>query len=758
MKAKRLLTAVLAVLMLLSSFTVLAAGGSAPDFQISVEADKDVYNPGDVAIVTVWLDRNDASDPYYLYNFQDFFIYDGSVLSLRSIDVKARDFNATDPEPYDATLPQYLQSTIRYQYTDVNTPPRRDAALIVAVYTFDVISNSTVRFFHDNVMVWTEAGGTDHAVIQGGSVTDPGGVFPVEDFYTLSYDAEPGGTVTAYGVAYGTGIPSGTALPVYTHVKLTATANPYSVFTGWDDGVTTPNRQFYMDGDVALTAQFARTHAQVNFGAAVGGTVDGTVSVAGGTPAAISSGDYQPLGSAITLTASPNMDYVFDQWDDGDTNPVRVIDPLTDDVNLSASFTYVPPYYPPVTPEKTWDGKVPLTGDKGTAMIDAAKDGKNVDTAPIKASDLSKAGTGDDLSLDVSDFLPKAESVTLPEESVRRVGNSPADALELVLPAGTVTPDNDALDAIDPQLNGKPIKFVLKEIPEEEERIKADPRNDALLHNPKVYDAYLECDGKKITDFGNGEITVGVPYSSSTDIRVFAVDDAGNTRVIPDRQDKGFTYFPLQSESRYIIADLASGQAGCPQDDTCPYAKFPDADPQAWYHGGVHYCVEEGLMIGYDDGKFYPFASLTRAQLVMILWRIEGSPAFSASGSVFSDVKADDWFAVQVNWAAANGVVLGYDNGKFGPNDPITREQLATIFFRYAKMKGYNTEGRVDLSKYSDYSLVSGYAKEALSWAAFAQIINQRGSGYMAPREDAMRCEAAFMIQQYRESVCVKVR
>ena len=130
-----------------------------------------------------------------------------------------------------------------------------------------------------------------------------------------------------------------------------------------------------------------------------------------------------------------------------------------------------------------------------------------------------------------------------------------------------------------------------------------------------------------------------------------------------------------------------------------------------------------------------------------IIYRMENSPEFS--GHSFSDVTAGKYYASAVEWANSVGIVKGYGDGTFGPEDEITREQFAAILYRYAGYKGYSTSAAADLSSFTDAAHISGYAKEAVSWANAENIIRGRGNGILDPKGGAKRSEAAQMLMNY---------
>lgn len=188
----------------------------------------------------------------------------------------------------------------------------------------------------------------------------------------------------------------------------------------------------------------------------------------------------------------------------------------------------------------------------------------------------------------------------------------------------------------------------------------------------------------------------------------------------------------------------------CPRDRTCPIWPYTDSDTNAWYHDGVHYCLAHKLMIGLDSQTFAPGADTSRAMIAMILWRLEGSPA-ADSVLAFGDVAQDAWYAQAVRWAAESGVVKGYDSVTFGPDDPITREQLAAMLYRFAQYRdGAAANGGVSRLDFDDAGQVSDWAYEAMCWSVGSGIILGVGDDLLQPLGYATRAQAAVMIMRFQ--------
>ena len=179
---------------------------------------------------------------------------------------------------------------------------------------------------------------------------------------------------------------------------------------------------------------------------------------------------------------------------------------------------------------------------------------------------------------------------------------------------------------------------------------------------------------------------------------------------------------------------------------------FTDLAAGAWYEDAVAYVYRHDLMSGYSEDLFGPNNDLSRAQLCQIIYNMEGRPTV-AGGSSFSDVADGAWYTDAVTWAASQGIVDGYGGGLFGPDDNITREQLASILYRYAQAKGYDVSIGEDTNilSYSDASDVAEYAISAMQWACGSGVITGISESALAPRGEATRAQAAMMLMRFCE-------
>ena len=183
---------------------------------------------------------------------------------------------------------------------------------------------------------------------------------------------------------------------------------------------------------------------------------------------------------------------------------------------------------------------------------------------------------------------------------------------------------------------------------------------------------------------------------------------------------------------------------------------FLDVKKSDWFYDAVSYAVENGLMNGMSEDIFAPNTPLTREMLAVVLYNVEGQPE-SAGVNPFTDVKADIWYTDAILWANENGIVAGYDNGAYGVGDLITREQFATILYRYAQFKGYDTtQGGMAVREFSDYENISDYARPAMAWAVNAGIMGGMDDGTLMPQGKATRAEAATMLMNFCENMVEK--
>ena len=483
-------------------------------------------------------------------------------------------------------------------------------------------------------------------------------------------------------------------------------------------------------------------------------------------------GNYAP-GTTVTITAdAPASGKVFDKWisNDGltfakETSATTTFVMPAKDVTVTATYKSKPAPTPggdpgpSPTPDTTIT--IPVSGDDETVNITVTIKGE---TATITSAIIDKVLNAEDVGtviIDASTLKQEVTAVVIPGAMVEKIADAvadegnDADGLEIKLPTGTVTFDAEAVAAISQQANGKDLRLNLENIGENKLNTAQKTAVEAM-DVQEVLDVYMTADGQRISDFQGGKATVTVSYTLKDGqtghgvVVWYVAEDGEKTAVSTTYNDKSVT-FTVGHFSNYVIAYDAERAAACPKDDTCPMSSFTDLDLTQWYHDGIHFCLENGLMVGVGDNRFGTNGPTSRAMIVTILYRLEGEPEVTAE-IPFNDVEAGTWYTDAVIWAAENEIVSGYGNGKFGPNDHITREQLAAILYRYAQVKGTAVSPDQNIMDYEDVFDVSPWASEGLRWAVQLGIVQGVGNHKLAPKGDATRAQAAAMIQRFCEA------
>ena len=240
-------------------------------------------------------------------------------------------------------------------------------------------------------------------------------------------------------------------------------------------------------------------------------------------------------------------------------------------------------------------------------------------------------------------------------------------------------------------------------------------------------------------------VTVTVKPDEGYELDELTVTDKnGDSVKLTDKGDGKYTFKMPASKVTVEAVFTAAKVEGLP---------FTDVTSGDWFYDAVAYVYDKGMMEGTTDTTFAPAMNLTRSMIAQVLYNLEERPeAPGAAG--FPDVAAGAWYADAVNWAAARGIVKGYDTGAFGPEDSVTREQLAAILYRYAQAKGYDTtQGGMAVREFSDSASISDWAQTAMSWAVNAQVLSGKGNGVLDPQGTATRAEVAQMLMNFGEHV-----
>lgn len=236
----------------------------------------------------------------------------------------------------------------------------------------------------------------------------------------------------------------------------------------------------------------------------------------------------------------------------------------------------------------------------------------------------------------------------------------------------------------------------------------------------------------------NTVVTVTVKPDPGYELDKLTVLDAkGNVLTLSQKGINVYTFRMPASKVTVQAAFVEKAPTGTP---------FDDVRVQDWYCGAVRFVYENGLMVGTSASSFSPFMDTSRGMIVTILHKMAGNPA--AEDSYFSDVPLNQYYAEAAAWSAEQGIVTGYGDGKFGSNDPLTREQLVVILNQYARWKGADTSAQGNLSRFHDLDMLNENARPAMAWASGVGLISGKGDGILDPTGTATRAEMAALLQK----------
>ena len=221
-----------------------------------------------------------------------------------------------------------------------------------------------------------------------------------------------------------------------------------------------------------------------------------------------------------------------------------------------------------------------------------------------------------------------------------------------------------------------------------------------------------------------------------------ATDANGDTISLSNEGDGKYTFTMPASRVTVSATFVAESEQELP---------FTDVASSEWYYEAVQYVYNNELMNGMSATTFEPNSTTTRGMIVTMLYRLENEPTAASAG--FSDVAEGQWYTDAVNWAAANNIVNGYGDDQFGPTDTITREQMMAILYRYAQYKGYDVTASADLSAYTDAANISSYAVSAMQWAVGEGLINGITDTTLVPGGSATRAQVAAILMRFCENV-----
>ncbi len=413
---------------------------------------------------------------------------------------------------------------------------------------------------------------------------------------------------------------------------------------------------------------------------------------------------------------------------------------------------------------------IPVSGDSGSVPVTASV---NNGTATVqKPSDdqldkiLGEGVKTGEVNIDVSGLGKNITTANIPTDTVKAIEeavndkNNDATAMTVILSDGQITLDGKALTAITDQATGDDIRLNLDDVKITTlNTAQREAVNDLAVE--VVLDAYITSNGQRISDFRGGKATVSVPYTlkdgqQAKGLVVWYVANDGTRTNMNAYYDGKNIVFVVPHFSNYVVAyDETLAQenvSDCPKDETCPISAFTDAKADVWYHDGVHWALDNNVMKGFNKTQFGPNDDTTRAQVATMIWRLAGSPA-AKKAATFTDVASGLWYTDSIAWAAENGVVTGYTNRAgnlvFDPNGAVTREQLAAMIYRYAKLNGlgYKNIQTFQLG-YPDASTVADWGFEPMAWLSEKGVINGIG-GNLDPQAKASRAQVATMLMRF---------
>ena len=424
-------------------------------------------------------------------------------------------------------------------------------------------------------------------------------------------------------------------------------------------------------------------------------------------------------GQTITEPAAPTRDgYTFNGWftETSGGSQWNFNDPVNKSMTLYAQWTEITPDPEPTptpTPDPTPSG--PSTGDSTgwDDILDELENTAKGDQITIDMGDETKvpaeifeslAGKDVEISFDLGDIQWSASGADIPTDT---------DFTDLDLGVNLDT-------------SGIPVN-VINTITGEVGTVQITLAHDGEFGFTMTLTAPLgkENAGYWANLYHYDEEAEKLNFEAAAEI-----DEDGNVKI------------PFTHASQYAIVIDTHSHATVDVSDL-----FIDVAPNAWYKDAVQYAYDNGLMTGTSANEFAPEATTTRAMIVSILARLEGVESAQAAG--FADVDDNDWYATAVNWAANVGVVNGYEDNTFRPNQPITREQLAAILMNYAAYKGYDVSARADLSHYSDADSISSWANDVLLWAVAEGLLTGVTDDTIAPQAHATRAQVAAILQRF---------
>lgn len=400
--------------------------------------------------------------------------------------------------------------------------------------------------------------------------------------------------------------------------------------------------------------------------------------------------------------------------------------------------------------------KVPASSDHSTVNISASvsKGTASVSLSQNQIKQVISDGKTN-VSIDVSG-LKNVESAKLPANIISAANDAQDISLTVELPAGSVTLDENALGYI---ADDKDVTISLEKISTSSLSATQKAAIGEQAEVALVVDVNILVGSAKQSNFGSGKLTISVPYTPKADedpanLTIWFILDDGTIENKGGSYDEKQKCFIFETEhlSKYILVNLKETKAEAPRQEIETYtpANFLDVSENAYYVDAVAWATANGITGGIKANYFGPDQACTRAQVVTFLWRAAGKPA-AASDVHFSDVNPNAYYSEAIRWAAETGIISGYSNGLFGTDDPITREQMVAILYRYAQSIGMDTtQGGMAVREFLDYADISGYAVRAMQWAVNTDVLKGAG-GYIMPDATCTRAQIVSFLYRIHQ-------
>lgn len=388
----------------------------------------------------------------------------------------------------------------------------------------------------------------------------------------------------------------------------------------------------------------------------------------------------------------------------------------------------------------TTDVNPSMSGSTASATVPTV----TMDTAVERVLNAAEKNGTDPVLVIAVDTPSRADGVkvTLPVSSLKTLGKNADVTLTITSDVTEVTLDSDAISAVASQAYST-VTLIVTPVATSE----LNSRQREAVGSAPVFDLSFKSGSTTISDFDGGRVTVTLPYTlqpgqTADGVVVWHMDNNGNLTACDT------TYSTSRGEVTFTTTHFSQYVIGYEEPEQIWINPYYDVYRSTWYYDAVQFVTDKGLMNGTTATCFSPDETTTRAMIVTILHRLEGKPGVNYAMR-FDDVSAGQWYTEAIRWAAAEGIVTGYGDGMFGPDDIITREQMAAILYRYAQYKGCSVSTVGSLDGYTDASRISNYAVAAFHWVCGCGIMEGTTTTTLSPMESATRAQVATILMRF---------